>query len=71
MNYNLTAEQVLAHLIETIETNLDELLGAKFKNEYVVGEWYAYIECLEVIFYWKKAKKFGLDYNPELRFNII
>lgn len=71
MYYHLTAEQVLAHLIETIETNLSELLLSKSKNEYVVGEWYAYIECLEVIFYWKKAKKFGLDYNPEARYNII
>lgn len=71
MYYHLTAEQVLAHLIETIETNLRELLLSKSKNEYVVGEWYAYIECLEVIFYWKKAKKFGLDYNPEARYNII
>ncbi len=71
MYYHLTAEQVLAHLIETIETNLTELLLSKSKNEYVVGEWYAYIECLEVIFYWKKAKKFGLDYNPEARYNII
>ena len=51
MNYNLSAEQVLAYLIETIETNLAELLNTKFKNEYVVGEWYAYIECLEVIFF--------------------
>lgn len=68
---NLNAEQVLARLIEIIETNLDRLLGAEFKNEYVVGEWYAYVECLEVIAYWKKAKKFGLDYNPESRYNII
>ncbi len=71
MHHNLTAEQVLARLIDTLETNLTELLDAKFKNEYVVGEWYAYVECLEVILNWKKAKKFGLDYNPELKFNII
>lgn len=72
MSDNFTSEQVLAHLIKIIETNLDELLGAEFKNEFIVGEWYAYIECLEVIMlYWKKAKKFGLDYNPESRFNII
>lgn len=71
MDNNLTAEQVLAYLIETIETSLKELLGEEFKNEFTVGEWYAYIECLEVIFYWKKAKEFGLDYNPELKFKII
>lgn len=71
MSDKLTAEQVLAYLIKTIETNLYELLGTEFKNEYIVGEWYAYVECLEVILCWKKAKKFGLDYNPELKFNII
>lgn len=71
MHYTLTAEQVLARLIETIETDLTELLDMQFKNEFVVGEWYAYVECLEVIQFWKKAKKFGLDYNPESKFNII
>ena len=71
MNNNLNSEQVIARLIETIETNLTELLSSDHKNEYIVGEWYAYIECLEVLLFWKKAKKFGLDYNPELKFNII
>ncbi|MDE6058819.1 MAG: hypothetical protein K2G44_02140 [Clostridia bacterium] len=70
MQDNLTAEQVLAYLIETLETDLSEILGAESKNEFIVGEWYAYVECLEVISNWKKAKKFGLDYNPELKYNI-
>ncbi len=71
MHNDLTAEQVLASLIDTIETSLTEILEIDFKNEFVVGEWYAYIECLEVILSWKKAKKFGLDYDPETKFNII
>lgn len=71
MQHNLTAEQVLGNLIKTIENNLGDIRGKKFKNEYIVGEWYAYIECLEAILCWKKAKKFGLDYNPEIKFNII
>ncbi len=70
MNHNLTAEQVLTCLIETIETDLTELVGAEHDSEFVVGEKYAYIECLEVICNWKKAKQFGLDYNPELRYNM-
>ncbi len=70
MNYNLTAEQVLAHLIETLETDLAELLEAKFKTDFIVGEWHAYIECLEVLLYWKKAKEFGLNYNPESKYKI-
>ncbi len=71
MHNDLTAEQVLASLIDTLEISLTEILHMDFKNEFVVGEWYAYIECLEVVFNWKKAKKFGLDYNPELKFKII
>ena len=70
MSRNLTAEQVLEYLIETLETNLSEILGAEYKNEFVVGEWYAYIECLEAIFYWDKAKKFGLNYDPESKYKI-
>ncbi len=67
----LTAEQVLARMIETIETNLNEILKMQFKNEFVVGEWYGYVECLEVLRYWKKAKERGLDYDPEKKFGII
>ncbi len=69
-HHNLTAEQVLSFLIETIETDLSELIEAKSKNEFIVGEWYAYIECLEMIFHWKKAKKAGLDYDPESRYHM-
>ena len=71
MSYNLTAEKVLEILINFLETSLDEILVSEFRNEFMLGEWYAYIECLEAIFNWKKAKEFGLDYNPELRYNII
>ncbi len=71
MSHNLTAEKVLKGLIEVLETSLNEIHDAQYKNEFVVGEWYAYIECLEAIFTWKKAKKFGLDYDPELKYKII
>jgi len=70
MYYNLTAEQVLAYLIEIIETDLSELLDAEFKDEFIVGEWHAYVECLEIIFHWKKAKQRGVNYNPELRYKL-
>ncbi|MDE7453220.1 MAG: hypothetical protein K2N22_02300 [Clostridia bacterium] len=71
MLHNLTAEQVLENLIDTLQTSLNEILDIKSKNEFIVGEWYAYIECLEAILYWKKAKEFGLDYNPETKYKII
>lgn len=68
--HNLDAEQVLEYLIETLETDLTELLDVEHKNDFIVGEWHAYVECLEVIFFWKKAKRFGLNYNPELKYKI-
>ena len=68
---NLNAEQVLENLIATIETSLDELNDAEIKNQFIIGQLYAYIECLEAICYWKKAKKFGLNYDPELKYKII
>ena len=71
MHHKFTAEQVLKNLIDTIETYLAEIHGEKFKNEFTLGEWYAYIECLEAILCWNKAKKFGLDYDPETKFKII
>ena len=71
MHNKLSATGVLAYLIRILETNLEELLSAEHKNEFVVGEWNAYIECLEVIGYWTRAKEYGLNYNPEVKFNII
>ena len=71
MSHNNTAEKVLERLIVVSETSLSEILGAEYKNEFLVGEWYDYIECLEAISNWNKAKKFGLDYNPELKYKII
>jgi len=70
MNYNLTAEQALKLLIEIIETDLDELRSAEDKNEFIVGEWYAYIECLELVAHFKKAQEFGLNYDPEVKYKL-
>lgn len=71
MSNKLTAEQTLVRLIETIEISLTELLSLKHKNEFVVGEWYAFVECIEVVTSWDKAEENGLNYNPEIKFNII
>jgi len=70
MNYNLTAEQALKLLIEIIETDLDELRNADSKSDFIVGEWYAYIECLELVAHCKKAQEFGLNYDPEVRYKL-
>ena len=65
----LNAEQVLAYLIRIIENGLTELSEAE-PTEFVIGEWYAYVECLEIICCWQKAKEYGLDYNPELKYAL-
>lgn len=53
-----------------MESNLSELISAEHKNEYIMGSWEACIECLEIIGHWSQAKEFGLNYNPEIKFNI-
>lgn len=65
----LTAEQALAYLIKIIENGLTELSEVE-PDEFVVGEWYAYVECLEIISCWRKAKEHGLNYNPEIKFAL-
>ena len=70
MHNKMNAEKVLANLIYILESNLAELVSAKPKSEYNIGSWEASIECLEVIARWARAKNYGLDYNPEIKFNI-
>lgn len=71
MRKKLSAKQTLKQLIQTIEAGLTELRGENFKNEFIVGEWYAYVECIEIITRWNKAEENGLNYDPETKFNII
>ena len=70
MQNNMSATEVLTYLISLLEINLSELASAKHKNDYVLGSWEANVECLEVISSWERAKEYGLDYNPEIKFNI-
>ena len=67
----MSATGVLAHLIYILESNLSELSSAEHKNDYILGSWEACIECLEIIGNWVRAKDYGLNYNPEIKFNII
>lgn len=68
----MSATGVLSYLIYILETNLSELASAKNKNGYVMGSWETSIECLEIIGeYWKRAKDFGLNYDPETRYTIL
>ena len=66
---NGSAEKILKYLVEVLESNLSELNGLE-EDEFILGEKYGYIECLEIIQEWEKAKDAGLDYNVEKRFPI-
>lgn len=70
MHNKMSATGVLAYLIYILETNLSELISAENKNEYIKGSWDACVECLEIIGCWSRAKDYGLNYNPEIKYNI-
>ena len=70
MHNKMSATGVLAHLIYILETNLSELTSTEHKNDYILGSWEACIECLEIIGCWTRAKDYGLNYNPEIKFNL-
>ena len=70
MQHKMSATEVLTYLISLLEINLSELVTAEHKNEYVLGSWETSVECLEIISFWEQAKEYGLDYNPEIKFNI-
>lgn len=71
MHNKMSATGVLAYLIYILEANLSELISVKHKDGYTIGSWEACIECLEIIGCWTRAKDYGLNYNPEIKFNIV
>lgn len=70
MHNGLSATGVLANLIYILESNLSELSSVRHKDGYVLGSWEASIECLEIIGRWSRAKDYGLNYNPETKYDI-
>ena len=63
-----SAEAILEYLIGLLEYYLEEL--NETEEEFFLGEKYAYVECLEIIQEWEKAKALGLNYDIEKRFPI-
>ena len=70
MHNKMSATGVLAHLIYILESNLSELTSIEHKTDYILGSWEACIECLEIIGCWTQAKDYGLNYNPEVKYNM-
>lgn len=66
---NKNSEEVLETLIIKINENLEDLSCFKM-TEFIEGEMTAYIECLEIIQYWKYAEKNGLDFEIEKKYPL-
>lgn len=64
-----SAEKILKYLIELLQFYLEELSGYE-EDQFSLGEKYAFAECLEIIRFWKKSERFGLDYDVEERFPL-
>ncbi|MBS5023627.1 MAG: hypothetical protein KH054_10795 [Firmicutes bacterium] len=56
-------------MISTFTDYLREL-SEKENDEFGYGEKTAYVECLEIIQQWEKAKENGLDYEIEKFFSL-
>ena len=64
------ADDILAYMISLLTLSLDELQSCDKHNEFAYGEKTAYVECLEVIQDWNRAKEFGLNYDIEKRYPL-
>jgi len=68
----LTAEEVLAKMIDVLLEYLEELyVYDNYANcQYQYGEKVAYLDCLLMITQWAKAKEYGLDFDIEDKYKI-
>ncbi len=65
----LTAEETLRYMIKLLTQALEEIGNDKEEQtDFIYGEKTAYVECLEWLQRWKKAKENGLNYAIESRF---
>lgn len=64
----LSAEETLLNMIGNLVYYLDELEKVPTEmriSQFIEGERTAYVECLEMIKFWEKAEKSGLDFDLE------
>lgn len=66
-----TAEEILMEMIKLFQEYLEDIQETgKDKEGFLYGEKTAYVECLEIIQRWQKAKAYGLNYKIEERFPL-
>ena len=69
----MKAKKVLRYLIKTLIVYLEELavFDATHINQFAYGEKTAYIECLQIVQFWRLSKKHGLNFNIESKFPLL
>ena len=68
----ISAEETLNYIIELFLNYMEELSAAHYpeKEQFILGERTAYVECLEIIQFWEHAHKNGLNFNIEAKFPV-
>lgn len=66
---NLTEEEVLTYLTEYLISSMDELAQVGNSDEFIKGETTAYVDCLEVLSWWRGFKRYGIE-NIEKKYRI-
>ena len=67
-----SAEETLSYMIDLFLEYLESLSSTQNpeKEQFILGERTAYVECLEIIQCWEHARKNGLDFDIEARFPV-
>lgn len=65
----MNAEEILIYIIDLFTYYLDELNKLK-RNNFVHGEMTAYVEALELLQNWDKAKANGLNFKIEDKYKV-
>lgn len=65
----LTEEELLTYLTEYLISSLDELTESKSNDGFVNGEITAYVDCLEILNFWKGFERYGIT-NIEKKYQI-
>ena len=65
----LTEEELLTYLAEYLISSLDELTQCRTAEGFINGEITAYVDCLEILYFWEGFKRYGIA-NVEKKYPI-
>lgn len=68
----LSADETLNYIIDLFLDYLEDLNRERCpdREQFISGERYAYVECLEIIQNWEHARTNGLDFDIEAKFPV-